>query len=608
MRTRSRRTWPAVTLVLLALSLVSAPASLADSTDLPTGNWPVCVDPGDQFCLESVVVTPVGGVTAPVTDYGLAGAAMFTGAFNWGVTGLDDPGLPVEVRDGEFSVVIRVNHFVPQYSLAIARDVRVTRVENGDGTITMTATGHAIHRDWMSGDRLPACVAGTDCGDENTMADALGSGWVFMGYSQEITSWGSEYAALDGMSIATDAEARPQFILIGTYPELYWYMPTLGNPHLDLDGNPVRGSFHAWLPETFFTAAGTDVTSALGTGFDVVSSSGGVDVSVPAVLTAQDGGVVIDVPDLPYSVHSVTVANRASTAPDGTAPAAPGAVLATAAAGSVAVHWTAPEDDGGQALSGYTARAFTAGSAGSVAGSCAATSTTSCTITGLTADTTYYVAVTAANALGEGPASDRVATVTAPGAPTTVSVLAGAGRLTASWQPPPTDGGDPVSGYLARAWTATTGGSVARQCSAASTARQCVITGLTDGVTFRVDVVATNAAGAGTASAPRVAGLPRTAPTAPRSVLVSSRSRTVRVSWTAPRSNGGAAIIGSVASLYPTAVGPTAAFRCTATSSGHACSTGALIAGRVYFVSVTAANAVGRSLPSSPRVRVVVRP
>ena len=607
MRTRSRRTWPAVALVLLALSLVAAPASLADSTDLPNGNWPVCVDPGDQFCLESVVVTPVGGVAAPVTDYGLAGTAMFTGAFNWGVTGLDDPGLPVEVRDGEFSIVIRVNHFVPQYSLAIARDLRVTRVENGDGTITMTATGHAIHRDWISGDRLPACVAGTDCGDENTMADALGSGWVLMGYSQEISSWGTEYAALDGMSIATDAEARPQFILIGTYPELYWYMPTLGNPHLDQDGNPVRGSFHAWLPSTFFTSAGTDVSSALAVGFDVVTRTGGVDVSVRATLTEEDGGVAIDVPDLSFSVHTVTVANRASTAPEGTPPQPPTGVVAVASAGTLAVHWTAPADDGGSAVTGYTARAFTEASGGSIAGSCTATSEPSCTISGLTPGTGYQVAVTATNALGEGPAGDRRASIAAPSPPRSVSVTAGAGRITTAWVAPASDGGSTVTGYTARAWTAATGGSIARQCTAAGAALGCAITGLTNGVTYQVDVIAVNAAGPSTGSNPRVAGTPRSTPTAARTVTATSRARRVTITWAAPASNGGSAVIGYTAALFATASSGSPVIRCTATGSARSCSTAALLPGRVYYASVTAVNALGRSAPSAPRARVVVR-
>ncbi|MFN8078623.1 MAG: fibronectin type III domain-containing protein [Kineosporiaceae bacterium] len=604
MRTRSA----AAAVRFLAAALLSASPAAADAAGMPAGTWPTCDAPTDVFCLESATVTPVGGESVPVADHGLTGSASFTGAFNWGVSGLDDPDLPTAVRDGEFTVVIRVNQFLPQYSLAIARDVRVTRVVNGDDTVTMTVTGHAVHRDWVTGEALPACVAGTDCGDENTTADALGTGWVFMGYSQELGSWDAEYAALDGMSIATDAEARPTFILIGTYPELYWSMPVLGNPHLDVNGNPVRGSFHAWLPPTFFTAAGTDVTSAVATGFDVTSSSAGVAVSIPATLSEQDGGVAIDVPDLPYSVHSVTVANRASTAPDGTPPGAPTGVSASLAGATATVHWTAPADHGGLTLGAFTARLFGAPSGGSVVGSCSA-SGTSCTIAGLTPGATYYAAVTASNTLGEGPASTRVASTPAasvPGAPRSVTVTPAAGRLTAAWSAPVSDGGNALTGYTARAWSAASSGSIVRQCSATPPARTCAITGLTNGVGYHVDVVATNAAGTGTASAPRVAGTPRTVASAPRAVTATSRSRTVTLAWAVPASTGGSPVTGYTASLYASATGGSPAVRCTTAASRRSCTTAALAVGRVYYATVVATNAAGASLPSA-RVRVVVR-
>lgn len=603
----SLRSTTAAVLAILGMALVPAPSATADGTEMPAGTWPTCDAPTDVFCLESATVTPVGGESVPVAAHGLTGSASFTGAFNWGVSGLDDPDLPTAVRDGEFTLVIRVNQFLPQYSLAIARDVRVTRVVNGDGTVTMTAVGHAVHRDWVTGDALPACVAGTDCGDENTTADALGTGWVFMGYSQELGSWGPEYAALDGMSIATDAEARPTFILIGTYPELYWSMPVLGNPHLDVNGNPVRGSFHAWLPSTFFTAAGTDVTSALATGFDVTSSSAGVAVNIPATLSEQDGGVAIDVPDLPYSVHSVTVANRASQAPDGTPPGAPTGVTASLTGAAATVRWTAPADHGGLTLGTSTARLFTASSGGSVVGSCTS-SGTSCTVTGLTPGARYYVAATASNALGEGVASARVAVaaVAAPGAPRAVTVTPGAGRLTAAWTAPASDGGSALTGYTARAWNAASGGSTVRQCSSTATARTCAITGLTNGVTYYVDVVASNAAGTGTPSAPRLAKSPRTVASAPRSVVATSRSRTVTLTWAAPASIGGSAVTAYTGSLYASSKGGSPAVRCTAIGSRRTCTTAALTVGRVYYASVVATNAAGASVPSA-RVRVVVR-
>ena len=218
------------------------------------------------------------------------------------------------------------------------------------------------------------------------------------------------------------------------------------------------------------------------------------------------------------------------------------------------------------------------------------------------------MAATASNALGEGVASARVAVaaVAAPGAPRAVTVTPGAGRLTAAWTAPASDGGSALTGYTARAWNAASGGSTVRQCSSTATARTCAITGLTNGVTYYVDVVASNAAGTGTPSAPRLAKSPRTVASAPRSVVATSRSRTVTLTWAAPASIGGSAVTAYTGSLYASSKGGSPAVRCTAIGSRRTCTTAALTVGRVYYASVVATNAAGASVPSA-RVRVVVR-
>lgn len=81
-----------------------------------------------------------------------------------------------------------------------------------------------------------------------------------------------------------------------------------------------------------------------------------------------------------------------------TVPGAPRAAIATAGDGQVDAVWTPPVDDGDSAITSYTATADPGGN------NCSST-TTSCTIIGLTNGTTYTVSVTATNALGTGPAS-----------------------------------------------------------------------------------------------------------------------------------------------------------------------------------------------------------
>ena len=80
------------------------------------------------------------------------------------------------------------------------------------------------------------------------------------------------------------------------------------------------------------------------------------------------------------------------------APGAPTAVVARPATKAAQVSWTAPEDDGGSAITGYTVTPFigsTAQDPVDVSGS-----TTSKTITGLTNGTDYTFRVKATNAIG----------------------------------------------------------------------------------------------------------------------------------------------------------------------------------------------------------------
>ena len=221
---------------------------------------------------------------------------------------------------------------------------------------------------------------------------------------------------------------------------------------------------------------------------------------------------------------------------------------------------------------------------------------------------------------------------TVPDAPTGVVVTRGDSQLTVSWTAPVNNGGLPLRSYKATAYNALTGGTAVATCTIGG-ATTCVITGLTNGTTYFVDVQASNLLGYGAASTPRVAGTPATRPGAPTGVITTPKSYSLGVAWTAPASDGGSAITGYTATAYASSQAtlcntvfgttPTNWPTCTllgipvgtranpaytqvvgtpCTTATLTCDITGLTAGTAVYVEVTATNAVGAGPASTPRV------
>jgi Fibronectin type III domain len=619
---RVLRTLAGASAALLASALLPAPPAAA----APADDWAACADDAATSCIQDATLTPVGGTPTPIDELGLtASATLTTGdvtALNWAVDGW--PEQAPDVLDGEITLTLRTGAYAPRFTTATAAGMRVTRTVDDAGDYTMTVTGRAAHVAWTTGEFAELCAGLQYCGEDDQMADEAGTGYHFAGVTQDLHEYGPDYVdAIDGAYLASDAQARTGLITYVSDPEPAVWLGVLGNPHLDAAGNPVRGSFNAWVPPGYFAMLGTTAQDAAAAGFDVVDAAPATPVSLPATATVRDGGVSLTASGIGYGMSLIQVYNRPSGAPDGaTAPDAPQDVQATADAGTVTARWSAPDSDGGSPLTGYTVRAFTEATGGTVASRCTVDAPTdadstgdalSCTLDNLTEDELYYIAVSATNAYGESAAQPERLTIAAsapqatpPSAPTALAVTPAAARLTATWDRPKDDNGAPVTGYTVRAFTSRTGWRPVATCTAAAPARRCALTRLVNGVTYYVAVTASNDAGEGPESEFRVAATPRTVPGAPRALSVSSSGGKVRAGWSAPAVTGGSPVTGYRVAAFAARSGGGAVGQCTGKASERTCTLSGLRAGRTYYVGATAVNAAGSSMETT-RVRVLVR-
>jgi hypothetical protein len=129
---------------------------------------------------------------------------------------------------------------------------------------------------------------------------------------------------------------------------------------------------------------------------------------------------------------------------------------------------------------------------------------------------------------------------TVPGAPTIGTAVPGSTTATVAWTAPASDGGSPVTGYVVRVYAGTSTTPSATTVTAPAGATSVVVTGLTNGTAYRFDVAATNAVGAGPASALSAAVTPRVAlAPVPLNVVATPANASATVSWTAPTTTAG---------------------------------------------------------------------
>ena len=302
-----------------------------------------------------------------------------------------------------------------------------------------------------------------------------------------------------------------------------------------------------------------------------------------------------------------TATPRVTVQPPITAPGVPTGLSATAGDGEITLTWSAPADNGNSPIIDYVIEQSTDGGTTWGDSTPPISVGTTVTVTGLTNDQVYQFRVSATNVHAPGEPSDIVSatptatvqpTITAPGAPTNLSVDAtGETTVTLSWTAPVDNGGSAITRYNIE--QSEDGGTTWNNSNpVASSTSPVTVTDLTSGQEYQFRVSATNVQHLGptsnvvtvttTASAQQETETVITEPGVPTGLSATAGNTQVALSWIAPTDTGSSAIISYTIQQSTDGTTWTASTPATATSLTQTVT--GLTNGDTYHFRVSATN------------------
>jgi uncharacterized repeat protein (TIGR02543 family) len=357
-----------------------------------------------------------------------------------------------------------------------------------------------------------------------------------------------------------------------------------------------------------FTAPANNGGAAL-TGFTVISSPVGFICSAAAnasscVVTGLTNGTAYTFTVVATNEIGDSVASTSSSAvTPQSAASAPTTVTATAGDGQASIAFSGAVTNG-STIASYTVQAYDS-NGNEVTGATCISSTSPCTVTGLSNGSEYtFKVVTNSTVYGAGittpslpsSSSNAITPATAPDSPSEIEVTAGTGKISVSWAEPAANGSAILS-YTVQAYDSSNQPIAGATCTVNAPTRTCdVSANLVAGANYTFKVTATSAAGTSAASAASTSVSVNAEPSAPINVIAVGSNASATVSWDPPININGSAITEYTVTAYS---GSTVAGTCTSNASDKTCVVSNLTNGVAYTFKVTATNGIGTSALST---------